>query len=208
MLTRLKENRLKLVSALCVTGDVLMGLAGAAGLYHIGRNPADLLLTAGSGIGLLGHAIIFLWGKGGKAGGEQVRAAAAPPPIYLRPLLPWRYPLDAGFALWAIAALPYIASGLISSNPILSLCGMIWLTSALFGWLWPQGRKFYGLQSLQVCAIFYQLSGLSAFLSGLWAHSTFMIAAGCCYTFANFIFYTVRKENQSKFTIEQGQEAP
>jgi hypothetical protein len=205
MLARLKENRLKIVSALCILADVLMGLAGAAGIYHIGNNPGDLLLTAGSVLGLLGHGSILLWGKGGRAKKLGTGAGGEHPPVLLRPLLPWCYPLDFAFAFWAVASVAFTASGLMTGNIFLTLNGVICTFSATFGWLWPEEKKFYGFQSVQVSALLYIMSGTAMMLAGVFAHKPFIIAAGACYLTSSFIFYTVRKENQSRHTIEKRQ---
>lgn len=207
MIKRLKDNRLKLVSALCILGDALMGVAGASGLYHIGKNPADLMLTAGGACGLLGHGVIMAWGKGGDA--ETARRRGGPrPPIFLRPLYAWRYPLDAAFLLWFIASFAYFGAGVLSGNRFLAFCGVLWCSASLTGWLWPEEKKLFGLRSIQFCALVYLFSGAVNILSGLWAHSAGMTGAGVCYFTANFIFYTVRKENQSRHTLEQGPPAP
>ena len=202
MIGWLKENRLKLVSILCVLGDMLMGVAGAVGLYHLGKNFADLLMTGAAFLGLFGHSIVIIWGKGGEAKHGQVHAAQQIS-IFLKPLFMWRYPLDASFAVFSVGGFIFAIAGATSHNPPLVLFGVIGCGAALLGWLWPQDRPLFGFRSLQVCAILYTVSGIASIASGLWAHSLYIFLAGCCYISANIIFSTVRKQNQSQYTIDQ-----
>ena len=178
-----------------------MGTAGAAGLFNIGANTSDqYLLTAGI-FGLVGHSFILIWGKGGNhkhTAGTQKKA----PPIFLKPLFIWRYPVDASFVVFTMGGILFTISGSFSGNIPLALFGTVGAISGIFGWLWPQDKLFFKLHSLQVCAVLYTISGFAAFLSGLWAWNVWMTLAGGCYLSANMILYTVRKENQSQYTIE------
>ncbi len=204
MLSWLHANRLKVISALCIVGDMLMGLAGAVGLYHAGKNFADLLLTIAGGLGLFGHAIVIIWGKGGGGATSGTSAKKDRTSALVKSLLMWRYPLDSSFAVFAVGGLCFAVSGAASKNPLLAAFGIICSISSLIGWLWPQDKRLFGFRSLQVCATLYMTSGVSNLASGLWAHSSFIVLAGCCYILANIILYTVRKEHQSEYTIESG----
>lgn len=200
MLDRLKDNRLKITSGLCVLGDALMGLAGASGLYHAGQNPADLFLFAAGVLGLMGHSFNIIWGKGGQRGGKASRPPARMT-VWLRPFFMWRYPMDAAFALFVVGGLLFVVSGALSGNPGLVLFGVTAGAGALLGWLWPEEKTLCGLRSVQITALLYVGSAFATLFSGVWAKDAFILAAGCCYMVASIIFYTVRKENQSRHTI-------
>lgn len=201
MLLWLKTNRLKVVSILCVMGDILMMLAGVSGLMTVGQNWADIFLASGPGTGLIGHSFIIFWGKGGAAVHPHAGGDRKPTPVLLKPFLMWRYPMDAGFALFAVGSMLVLASGLKSLNLPLILAGVVMTTASLLGWLWPQDKTLFGFKSMQVSALLYMTSAIATFLSGLWAQNLFMVLAACCYLSANLIMYTVRKENQSQYTI-------
>ncbi len=204
MLIWLKENRLKISSSLCVLADMFMGLAGAAGLYHLGTNLGDVLLTIAGGLGLLGHSVNIIWGKGGRAKENRVFSAALKTYVHplLKPFFIWRYPLDSSFAIFTVASLAFAISGAISDNPSLVVFGCITLVASLLGWLWPQNKTLYGFRSVQICALLYMVSGFVCLISGIWAQEFFIILAGCCYVSANTVLYTVRKENQSLYTVK------
>lgn len=205
MLLWLQENRLKISSSLCILADALMGFAGAAGLYHIGTNSGDFLLTVAGGLGLFGHGINVFWGKGGKLKRKDTTAGnhKAQTRTLLRPFLIWRYPMDASFAVFVLGSLAFIMSGAASNNPVLVIFGCITLVSSLLGWLWPHDKAFFGFNIIQVCALLYMISGITCLISGIWAQKFLIVLAGFSYISANIVLYTVRKENQSLFTIDQ-----
>jgi len=202
MLSWVKNNRIKVTSLLCIIADGLMGAAGAAGLYNLGVSPGDVLLTIAGVFGLAGHSINVLWGKGGAGVQRRGAEVVAEVSIMVRPLFPWRYPLDASFAIFILGSLFFVASGFSSGAVSLLLFGGITLVSSTLGWLWPQEKDIFGLHVIQVCSILYTTSGATCLISGILSQKPLIALAGACYLSANFILYTVRKENQSQYTID------
>jgi len=168
--TTFQENRLKVSSGLCIVADALMGMAGAAGLYRIGHNDGDFLLMLGGALGLFGHSVNVIWGKGGKK-----KKALNPPdsptasvlPVFFRPFLMWRYPMDASFAIFSIGSVAFMAAGISSGVMLLTVFGSITLLASLLGWLWPLDKNIFGFRAVQICALLYMSSGIVCLASGL-----------------------------------------
>jgi hypothetical protein len=201
-----KENRLKIVSVMAVTADMLMGLAGGANLFFWNgtHQTADICLIAASAFGLAGHAALLIWGKGGRIKtsslSEQILQEDS---IWLKPFMPWHYPLDWGFLSFTMAGILYALAGVASENLPLFINGALVSSASALGWLWPQDKKILGKHAMQITVILYALSSLSAFFAAYVAQNEFILAAACLYISMNAILYTVRKENQSSFTQSQ-----
>ena len=197
----LSENRLKLGSFFAVLGDIFLGLAGGVSLFSPDTSTtAGIMLMMGGILGVLGHGAVFLWGKGAKSD----KAVRAPnhlhTPLLLKPVFPWRYPLDFGFAVWIVGGALYFFAGVYSDNPGLIALGSFTMPAACIGWLWPQKRTLFGLHTMQVIAILYACSSVSGFIGAFIAKDVILLIAMLCFSACNVIFFTVRKENQSLHT--------
>lgn len=204
MLRLFKENRLKLVSVFAISADVIVALAGGASYLSPGDigSLSGICLFIGGVLGATGHVTLLLWGKGGKL--EKItRASYAAPPIYIKPFLPWLYPLDFSFMLWSVKSLFYIASGILGSTLSLAAMGIFTMSAALLGWLWPEKKPIFGLRSMQLTASLYCCATLSGFVASVITASVILFVAMCMYLSCNIILYTVRKENQSAHTQAQ-----
>lgn len=202
LIGKIAQNRLKAVSVLAIIGDVFMGLSGGEGLLT--RDSADmtvysLILGAGASA-LLGHLVLFLWGKGARDGGLARGADYAEAPIALKPMLPWRYPLDSALFIWLLAGMAYTAAGLAKADPALLFMGLTHVTACTIGWLLPKDRRFAGFNGIQMTSILYLLSTVCTFWASWTLGSAFILIAACAYTACNVILYTVNKENQSAYT--------
>lgn|GEM_PF-3352153 len=203
LIGKIKTNRLKAVSVLAVIGDIFMGLAGGEGLVL--RDPShtfaySLLMISGS-CALFGHLMLFVWGKGAE---DKAIARAgshkAEPPILLKPLWPWRYPLDGALFAWLLAGISYTVSGILMDDMALLFMGVTNVAACLIGWLYPKHKKFFGFSGMQMTSIMYMLSTVGTFATAWTLGSLFIFGAGCAYAACNLILYTVNKENQSAFT--------
>lgn len=202
MLGWLKTNRLKIASLAAVSGDIFMGLAGGMGLLHASfQNTAYAALTLGGFFAVAGHAALMIWGKGARAK-NQTTAVLAAPPVFLKPLYPWRYPLDCAFALFIVTNVFYIIAGAYLNLPALCISGMFAVAASALGWLWPQDKLLFGLRSMQITSLCYSLATLNHFIAGFSAMNIWIILSAVCYLTCNAILFTVRKENQSAFTQE------
>lgn len=180
-----------------------MGLAGGVGLLNVSfENAAYALLSAGGLVGTLGHITLMLWGKGSSATDAASNNAAAErnTPQILRPLFPWRYPLDSAFVAFMSGNALFILSGILMGNYALSANGLFAVIASLIGWLWPQDKPWRGLNSMQLSALFFLIATISNFIAGFWAMDVMILAASCCFLASNVILYTIRKETQSNFT--------
>jgi len=69
-------------------------------------------------------------------------------------------------------------------------------------WLWPKLKPLFGFRALQVASVFQICSAATKLATGIMADKIFITLAGGCFLSAKLIFYTVRKEDQSQFTID------
>lgn len=202
LIAKIAQNRLKAVSVLAIIGDVFMGLTGGEGL--VARDPAfvfaySLILFSGASA-LIGHLVLFLWGKGARddaiAHGTHMTEAS----IMVKPLLPWRYPLDSALFIWLLAGLSYTAAGIVKSDPALLFMGLMHVMACSIGWLLPKDRTLFGFTGIQITSILYMLSTVGTFWASWTLGSVFIFIAACAYSACNIILYTVNKENQSAYT--------
>ncbi len=197
----LSENRLKLGSFFAVLGDIFLGLAGGASLFSPDASTtAGIMLMLGGILGVFGHSAVFVWGKGAKSDKALRAAEQLHTPMLLKPLFPWRYPLDFGFAVWIVGGALYFVSGVYSNNPGLIALGSFTTPAACIGWLWPQKKTLFGLHTMQIIAILYARSSVAGFIGAFIARDPILFIAMMCFTACNVIFFTVRKENQSLHT--------
>jgi hypothetical protein len=201
-----KENRLKVASIVAVTGDFMMGLAGGSHMFAHKEWTSwkDFFLVASGCVFIIAHAGLLLWAKGGKAPNNQKHHTVMKEvPIYIKPFIPWRYPLDYGFVLFATGGFLIFFSGMLSANMNVVITGACISCASLTGWLWPANKPLFGRNLLQITAILYAVSSLNAIMGGYITQNAFMIGAGCLWLVCNIIYATVRKENQSSFTQSQ-----
>lgn len=195
MLDWIKANRLKAVAVLAVTGDCFMGMAGVS--------LSGLFLSLAGTMGLIGHGIMFLWGRGAVSSrplASPIATSSRPAPVFLKPFLPWRYPLDSSFCIFTIGSIFYILGGLQIGDTALLTVGVLVLSAAVTGWLWPQEKMIFGLRSVQVTALLYMASSLMTLAAALTAANVFLFFGGISYVLCNLILFTVRKEYQSAHT--------
>lgn len=180
-----------------------MGLAGGVGLLNVSfENAAYALLSAGGLVGTLGHITLMLWGKGAAADGTSSTKETAGRSIHpiLRPLLPWRYPLDSAFVAFMSGNAFFIAAGILMDNYALSANGLFAVIASLIGWLWPEDKMLAGYHSMQLSALFFMMATISNFIAGFWAMDIMILIASCCFLISNVTLYTIRKDTQSSFT--------
>ncbi len=202
LIAKIAQNRLKAVSVLAIIGDVFMGLTGGEGL--VARDDAfvfaySLILTA-STAALLGHLVIFLWGKGARDNTIKHAADHKEPPIILKPFMPWRYPLDSALFIWLLAGIAYTTAGGVKADPALLFMGLTHVSAGAIGWLLPKDKTIAGFSNIQLTSILYQLSTVCTFWAAWTLGSVFIFVAACAYSACNIILYTVNKENQSTYT--------
>ena len=203
----LKNNRLKIVSIRALMADFLMGLAGGVSFFFWGNihGGGDIFLMVACALAMGGHIALLIWGKGGpKAGTSQEKVAGPLPKLWRRTLTPWHYPLDWGFFNFCVTGLLYAIAGIFSSNFPLALNGILTASASALGWLWPQNRPIFGRNVMQVTAVTYATSSVVSFFAAWVAHSVCIALASCLYITVNAILYTVRKGNQSAYTLAQG----
>ena len=199
MIEWLKTNRLKLFSALAVSGDAMLVLAGGVSVFRA-ESLSGLLLAIGAGLGLLGHALLFLWGKGGKLENVKKQTPAKKLPVFLRAFVPWYYPLDSSFFLFAISGVFYASAGIISQNIGMMALGVFVFTGCMIGWLWPQEKPIWKFRATQVTAMVFLCATASNFVAGFIARDIIIFMAALLYLASNIILYSVRKQNQSAHT--------
>ena len=192
-----------MVAALAVSADLLMGLAGGVSFFFWGRSEhwPDIFLMSACVVAVSGHGVLLLWGKGGEHAKTSVSGNEALS-VWKKPLKPRCYPLDWAFSNFIVAGLLYAMAGLASMNMPLCFKGVLAAIASATGWLWPQDRLILKMNVLQFTAILYAIVSLSTLAAGFVANNGFIIAAACLWILTNVILFTVRKENQSKFTQE------
>lgn len=202
LIAKIAQNRLKAVSVLAIIGDIFMGLTGGEGL--VVRDSAYMFaysLILGSGAAaLLGHLVLFLWGKGARGDTPAHVTAYTDASILIKPFQPWRYPLDSALVIWLMAGLSYTAAGLVKADPALLFMGLTHVAACSIGWLFPKDKTVAGFNGIQMTSILYLLSTVSTFWASWTLGSVFIFIAACAYTACNVILYTVNKENQSSYT--------
>ena len=178
-----------------------MGMAGAVGVFHPERisNVGDKLLMIGGTIAVIGHGALMIWGKGGR-----IRQAAATQkfhtPIFLRGLLPWRYPLDAAFTMFVGSGTLYTAAGFYWDSPPMVLTGVFVTAGSLMGWLYPEDKTVLGVHTMRITALLYLCGTALTYVAAWQQANIIMFLAGLAYTACNVTLYSVRKENQSTYT--------
>lgn len=205
MLRRFKENRLKVASFFALSGDVFVGLAGGIGLWRLSFETVPYAcLTVGGLLAVLGHCSLLIWGKGARPQAAADHVQAQPSSIFLKPFVPWRYPLDTGFMLFILANVFYFTAGILMNLPALSLSGFFAGVASALGWLWPPARKILGLFSMQAVSLCYLIASINQLAAGFISMNIMIILSGFCYVACNVILFTVRKENQSVYTQTHG----
>ncbi|NBX66258.1 MAG: hypothetical protein EBQ96_04605 [Proteobacteria bacterium] len=201
MIHWLKTNRLKVASASAVTGDAFMGLAGTAGLFHLVKAAgiADIFLVIGGLIAVFGHGMLLLWGRGGRLE-KRVPKSASTHPQFLRPLMPWRYPLDTALGVFVFSGLLYALAGVSMGSWPLTFTGICVSIASTVGWLLPQEERLFGLLGMQITATVYMTATMLTYLAAYQTQNVILLMAALFYTCCNVIFFTVRKENQSDHT--------
>ncbi len=196
------KNRLKAVSVLAIIGDIFMGLTGGEGL--VVRDPAFAfaysLILFSSAAALFGHLVLFLWGKGARDDALAHGTHYAEASFLMRPLLPWRYPLDSALFIWLLAGLSYTSSGILKADPALLFMGLTHVCACTIGWLMPKEKTLFGFKGIQMTSILYLLSTVCTFWAAWTLGSVFIFIAACAYSACNIILYTVNKEDQSAYT--------
>lgn len=202
LIAKIAQNRLKAVSVLAIIGDIFMGLSGGEGL--VARDPAfvfaySLILFSGASA-LLGHLVLFVWGKGARDEAIAHTEHYAEASFMLKPFLPWRYPLDSALFIWLLAGLSYTASGIVKGDTALLFMGLAHVTACSIGWLLPKDKTMFGFSGIQMTSILYLLSTVCTFWASWTLGSVFIFIAACAYCACNIVLYTVNKENQSAYT--------
>jgi hypothetical protein len=194
----LSANRLKFFSFCAVAGDFFTGLGGAS-TFFIHDSGIGILLMLGGLMSLSGHSVLFIWGKGAEDK-KLTRKSGALEASFIRPLMPWRYPLDFGFFIFSLSGLVYAAWGIGTGNIPMVLVGALLCIASLLGWLYPQDKKIFGLRAVQVTAIMYIGASVNTFLAGIVADNIFIIISASIYGLGNAVLFTTRKEHQSTYT--------
>lgn len=202
LLHLISQNRLKAVSVLAVIGDILMALSGAEGLVlRAGDMPLTYTLILLSGIlALIGHLALGFWGKGARDESLAPTTPSAEASIFIKPFLPWRYPLDSALCIWLAAGTSYAVSGYLGGDLALLLMGCMHICACIIGWLLPKEAKLAGFSGMQWTAILYMLSTLCTYWAAWTLNSGLIFLAACAYAACNAILYTVNKHDQSSFT--------
>lgn len=202
MLARLKANRLKIASVCAVTGDVFMGLTGTAGLFNwnsLGTASDTAMLTGGI-IAVIGHSMLLLWGKGGRLE-NKIRTSGAHHGQWAKPFMPWRYPLDTALAFFIFSGCCYGLAGLFMGSFSMLITGICVGLASAIGWLLPQDRLLLGLRGMQWTAGLYLTATSFTYLAAYENANILLFAGALFYTACNLILFTVRKENQSEYTL-------
>ncbi len=202
LIAKIAQNRLKAVSVLAIIGDVFMLLSGGEGL--VTREPAFAfaysLILFSSVSALVGHLVLFLWGKGARDESIAHGVHHAEASFLMKPFLPWRYPLDSALFIWLLAGLSYTASGIVKADPALLFMGLTHVAACSIGWLFPKEKTLFGFKGIQLTSILYLLSTVCTFWAAWTLGSVFIFIAACAYSACNIILYTVNKEDQSAYT--------
>lgn len=205
----ISHNRLKAVSLLAIIGDIFMALSGAEGLVWQeaadALTPTYALILASGLLALIGHLILGLWGKGAA---DETQAASSRPAatavgeatFLMKPLLPWRYPLDSALFIWLLAGLSYTVAGFMGDDKALLFMGATHVCACLTGWLYPKDAKLMGFSGMQMTAMLYLLSTVCTYWAAWTLGSWLIFIAACAYCACNLILYTVNKQHQSSFT--------
>ncbi len=202
LIARIAQNRLKAVSVLAIIGDVFMGVSGGEGLVvrdSVYMIAYSLILSAGVSA-LIGHLVLFVWGKGARDKSIAHAEYFREPPVIWKPLMPWRYPLDSALFIWLLAGMAYMAAGIVKEDPALLFMGLTHVTACTIGWLYPKDKTFAGFNGIQMTSILYMLSTICTFWASWTLGSVFIFLAACAYCACNIVLYTVNKENQSAYT--------